>query len=198
MKIDSSILTVFSATVLLFSSISNGVAASTRYAVETDPATMLLNGYAAHIRIAPASFTRWSFGFGTYALDVPDLMIDMNSANRDQGWESRLQSGNGIFGEYFLSNSYKGWYIGGQISQQRYQILNNRQGSEKTQYVNALLMFHWGYRWYPSTKSNWYLQPWLGLGYTRKLSGETHLGDQNYEIDPIMTFTTVHVGYSFQ
>lgn len=179
--------------------IANGALAQgqTTYSIETDPATFVLNGYAAHVRVAPAALDHWVFGFGVYALDIPDVMVDMNSANKGQGWQPRLDQGLGLFAEYFFDPSRQGWFVGGQLALQDFRLANTNTPGTGANYTNALLMAHTGYRWYPRGKQSWYMQPWLGVGYTRTISGQTTVGTQTYDVAPIVPFATLHVGYEF-
>jgi len=42
-----------------------------------------------------------------------------------------------------------------------------------------------------------YVKPWIGIGYTSKVSGDNTLGSYEYEISPLANFVTVHLGYTF-
>lgn len=165
------------------------------FSVETDPATFALGGYAAHLRFAPA-ITHWVFGVGAYSLELPDIMVDMNKRNRDRGWEVELRQGLGVFGEYYLAETNRGWFLGGQVARHAMRIANPSAAPTREAFVNALLMIHAGYRWFPM-HSGLYLQPWMGVGYVNKISGTTRIGDKDYDISPIMPFATLHVGYQF-
>lgn len=50
----------------------------TTYSIETDPSTFALKGYAFHIRIKTKNCKHMVWGAGTYALDLPDIMVDLN------------------------------------------------------------------------------------------------------------------------
>jgi outer membrane protein W len=53
-----------------------------------------------------------------------------------------------------------------------------------------------GYNWHPF-KSQFYIKPWFGLGYTSKISGDNSINNVEYNISPFVPFATVHVGYTF-
>lgn len=169
----------------------------TTYAIETDPATFALGGHAAHLRVAPAGMDHWVFGIGTYALDIPDLMTDMNPANKGQGWQPRLDRGLGLFAEYFFDPARKGWFVGGQLAMQDFKLANSNTPGGQANFTNAVLMTHTGYRWYPKGNRKWYVQPWMGVGYTQTISGQTTVGAQTYDVAPIIPFATLHIGYEF-
>jgi len=171
---------------------TSATASPDQYSLETDPATLAFNGYAAHLRVSPSSLENWSLGVGLYALDIPNFMLD--SANTGKGWKSRLDQGVGLFAEYYLDKSRRGWFFGAQLAKQNY-ILSKENSTNESAYQNQLLMLHSGYRWYPSPKSTWYLQPWLGLGYSQTVSGQTSLSGDNFKINPLVSFATIHIGY---
>ena len=168
----------------------------TTFSIETDPATFLLEGYAAHLRISPAGLERWRFGLGAYSMKLPDVAVDMNPDNKDNGWDVQLRRGYGFFTEYYFNSEQSGWLLSGQVAAQSFRLKNDETGSEHADYTNLLLMAQGGYRWFP-TAGKVYVQPWMGLGYTTKVSGESKLGTQQFDIAPLLPFLTVHVGYQF-
>lgn len=93
-----------------------------RWSVEIDPGPFALNGYALHFRYEPVSLPHWVFGVGTYGLDFPNALVEMNGQNRDEAWESRLTNGTGLFFERYFSAEREGWFAGLQISRQAYRI----------------------------------------------------------------------------
>lgn len=173
---------------------ANATAGNNQFSVETDPATLAFNGYAAHIRMAPKQWENWSLGLGVYALDIPNFMLTAD--NKDKGWNSRLQRGIGLFAEYYLNQSRQGWFFGAQLAKQDYALSKDSNNSE-TVYSNQLLMLHSGYRWYPASTNAWYVQPWLGLGYTRTSAGHASLAGEQFHISHFIPFATVHLGYEF-
>ncbi len=167
----------------------------THFSIEIDPVTFALNGYAFHLRISPDNSQHYLFGIGTYAMDMPDEIININSNNKNKGWNVRLNQGYGLFGEYHFQQVNKKWFIGSQISLQEYKIENEQtEGNEKFQ--NILLMSYGGYTWQPF-EFGLYIKPWAGIGYTTKISGNNNLGNFKYDISPITMFATLHIGYTF-
>jgi len=169
----------------------------TVYSLETDPSTFAFNGYALHLRIAPAASRHWVLGAGVYALDLPNAMVDLDAANRGQGWKVRLDHGLGLFAEYFFDPARKGWLVGTQLAVQQYRVTNSNSPGSSARFTNTLLMVHAGYRWYPGENRRWYVQPWMGVGYSNKISGQTTVGTRTYDVAPLMLFATVHIGYTF-
>jgi len=164
-------------------------------AVEVDPATFAFNGYGVHLRYQPKKMDHLLVGLGLYAMDMPDVLVDLNPKNQSQGWELRLNQGLGIFAEHHFTEVHRKWFAGGQIGLQEYQIaLEEQQGKES--FTNLLVMGYAGYTWKPFG-INFYVKPWAGMGYTRKIAGDNRLANKTYDISPVTMFATLHLGYHF-
>jgi hypothetical protein len=169
----------------------------TEIAIETDPSTFLLKGYSFHLRIKPADCEKFLIGAGTYGLDLPEMMVDLNKDNRDEGWDVRIRNAYSLFGEFYFKKANHGWFIGEQAGMQNFNVTNDNEGTgDKARFSNLLLMTYLGYSWHPG-KGAFYIKPWAGLGYTRKISGSTDVGTMRYDVAPIFPFVTFHVGYTF-
>lgn len=165
--------------------------------VETDPSTFVFGGYALHVRVKPKKCTHLLLGAGTYALNMPSLMVNLNKENKGEDWEVRINSAFALFGEYYFKEANSKWFVGLQAGVQNYKIKNLRFTDASAKYSNLLLMPSIGYNWQPF-KAPFYVKPWLGLGYTAKIEGENSIGAKNYDIAPILPFATLHLGYTFK
>lgn len=167
----------------------------TKFNVEIDPATFAFKGYGLHFRVQPKGCEHLLVGFGTYAMDMPDVLVNFNNRNKDKGWNVRINQGYGLFAENHFTEVNRKWFVGCQIGIQEFKIKNNNiLGNEK--YTNILAMGYFGYTIKPF-KNNLYIKPWAGIGYTSKISGENTLGTLEYDIPPITMFATLHIGYTF-
>lgn len=167
----------------------------TRLSVEIDPATFVFRGYGVHLRIQPKNQNHMLYGVGAYAMDMPDVLVNLNEKNKDQGWDVRLNQGVGLFAEHHFTEVNKKWFVGAQASIQEYKIENNTS-TGYSKFTNALLMTYGGYTWQPF-KSAFYIKPWAGIGYTSKISGTNSLENKECDIAPITMFATLHIGYTF-
>lgn len=195
--------TIFAITIALTSIFSTSLMAQSTdsstskasLSIETDPSTFMFNGYALHVRFKPANSQHFVIGLGAYAMDMPDFFI--GKANSEDGWNVRINSAVGVFSEYYLKEANSKWFAGLQASLQNYQNTNDNVPDEVAKYSNLLIMPSIGYNWQPFSKIGLYVKPWLGIGYTTKISGTNELGSYKYNIAPIVPFPTVHIGYRF-
>lgn len=166
------------------------------FSIETDPSTFLFNGYAAHIRFKPKNSKHLVYGAGVYAMDMPDFLVNLNEENRDKGWSVRINSAFGLFGEYYFKQPNSKWFVGLQLGVQNYKNSNENTPNADIEYSAVLIMPSIGYTWVPF-KIPLYFKPWAGLGYTSKIDGENTIENLTYDIAPITSFITLHIGYSF-
>ena len=187
---------VFVFLALLFSLNRGAAQSKTEFSIETDPATFVFNGYAIHLRVKPVGMDHWLFGLGTYAMDMPEALIDLNKANKAQGWQVRLKQGYGLFAEYYFAKSNQGLFVGGQAAFQKFGLQKGGFEGVEADFYNVLFMPYAGFSWRPF-KNNFYLKPWGGIGVTDKLSGSNQIGGSEYDISPVVPFVTLHLGYTF-
>lgn len=167
----------------------------TTISVETDPSTFVFNGYAFHIRIKPKNSKHLVIGAGTYALDMPNFLVNLNKDNKDKGWNVRINNAISLFGEYYFKEPNIHWFIGLQTGIQLYKNTNDYIPGAESKYTNLLIMPSVGYNWKPFN-NGFYIKPWLGLGYTNKISGDNTINGLRYKIAPVTNFVTVHIGYT--
>jgi hypothetical protein len=168
----------------------------TRVSIETDPSTFLLSGYAIHLRIQPANCERWLIGAGSYGLELPEMLVNLNSKNRNEGWNAKIRNAYSLFGEYFFHRANQKWFVGEQIGLHNYRLGNRLEGGAASDFSSMLAMTYVGYAWHPF-KGSFYVKPWAGLGYTRKISGDNLVGTRVYDVAPLFPFVTFHLGYEF-
>ncbi len=162
------------------------------FAVEIDPSTYLFSGYSLHLKKSFASLSHWQFGLGLYAMDFPKILVDMNPHNKDEGWNQRLEHGYGLFADYYFDKKKSGTFVGMQLAHQKYKITKN---AKDVTYNTFLTMLHLGYNY--SFFENFYLKPWIGIGYNNKISGSSSIDGEEFDIAKLVVFPTVHLGYNF-
>jgi hypothetical protein len=163
--------------------------------VETDPATFVLGGFAAPVRIRPSATPQWSFGMGAYALNLPSVMVALDSANRDLGWSSRIVFAGSAFIDRYFRRDGEGAFVGAQLGVQQFRVTRASVDGQR-EFTTVLAMPRIGYLWRPFG-SGFYVMPWLGLGLTAKVAGGVMLGGATYDVFPVVAFATVHAGWRF-
>jgi len=167
----------------------------TKLSIEIDPVTFVFKGYSLHLRIQPKNSQHLLIGLGTYAMDLPDALVNFNPKNKNKDWNARINQGYSLFGEYHFTEVNRKWFAGAQVGVQQFKISNNTTtGNEK--FENILAMGYLGYTIKPFN-NNLYIKPWAGIGYTSQLSGTNTLETLTYDIAPITMFATLHIGYTF-
>lgn len=164
--------------------------------VELDPVAFLLRGYSLHLRYRPMFSERFLIGVGTYGMDVPDVIVNLNRDNRDKGWEARIRGAFQLYGELYARKGNAGWFLGEQIGLQSFRVSNRSEPRGATTFATAIAVTYAGYSWRPR-KSSFYLKPWAGIGVTGKIDGINSVGSMRYNVGPFTPFVTCHAGYSF-
>jgi hypothetical protein len=165
-----------------------------RVDIEIDPATYAFKGDSLHIKFTQEGAPQWRWGLGTYSLEMPDALVDVNSKNKQQDWTVDIDRAYGVFAEYYLDASQTGWFVGGQVSQQTFTVENPLVS--KTEFSNGLLMLNAGYKW-PLKNTAFYLLPWAGVGYTKTIDKNNARAASGFDVDPVTAFMSVHLGYAF-
>ena len=191
-------LTLFSICSLLAHSLiaqTVSIENKTTFSIETDPSTFLFKGYAIHVRVKPKNSKHLLIGAGTYALDLPSVMVDLNADNKQKGWHVRINSAYSLFGDYYFKEPNSKWFIGLQAGIQNYKNTNDTIANKESKYSNLLIMPSLGYAWQPF-KVPFYIKPWVGIGYTTKILGDNSIDNLTYSISPLVPFFTLHLGYT--
>ncbi len=169
---------------------------ATAVLVETDPATFVFHGFAAHLRMRPKALPHWTLGGGAYALDLPSPLVELDPANRGEGWHSRISLGGAAFVDRYFRDDARGFFVGAQFGFQRYHL--TRDGARgAANFTSLLLMPRVGYTWQPFDVG-FYVMPWLGVGTAPRIAGEVALDGRRYDVFPVVAFATLHVGWRFE
>lgn len=169
---------------------------SSRLSIEIDPITFLLKGHSFYVRYQPMFTDRFVIGIGTYAMDVPEQILDMNRHNRDKGWDARIRGAYLVSAEFYAGEANNGWFIGERIGFQSIRIRNSAEVRGSATFNSLFLTTYLGYNWHPY-KGSFFVKPWVGIGYREKVDGTNQVGDLRYDIGPLFPFFTIHLGYTF-
>jgi len=162
--------------------------------VDVEPVAYVLRGYSVHLRVALPWQPRLVAGIGAYGFDMPDLMVDLAPANRDEDWDVRLLVGSNLFADYFFgAHPDHGWLAGAQIGAQRFRV---RHEGDEGAVDTLVLMARVGYEWHPWPRG-FYLFPWLGAVYQPVIGGDRQVGGDEYAVPPIVPYGAIELGWRF-
>ncbi len=162
--------------------------------IEIDPATYVFKGDSLHVKLTTTNAPQWRWGLGTYSLELPSALVETNQQNKPGNWTVDIHRAYGLFTEYYLNPEQTGWFIGGQVSEQTFRVINPTQAA--SEFTNGLLMVNLGYKW-AIADSAFYLLPWAGLGYTQTTGNNPSRLAAGFDVDPFTAFMSVHIGYEF-
>ncbi len=162
--------------------------------VEMDPIPFVLSGHAAHWRLANQRFPGWVLTLGTYGLEIPGFLTDINSKNNDEGWNVEIRNAYAFFADYHFSGRPEGLFVGSQLAYQRFGITRD-PSDDKREFGVLLAMARVGTLWKPFD-SGFYILPWAGIGANIQVDNNNlTLAGEEYNVAPIAGFVTLHVGW---
>ncbi len=110
------------------------------------------------------------------------------------GYDSKINASAGLTVDYFARADRTGWHAGVFMFLWRYEVSRN---GDTSRFVNHVIMPRVGYRWFPFHRTNFYVDPFLGLMTEYTVRGDSRVDGEVYRPTPLIPFATVHVGYHF-
>lgn len=162
--------------------------------VEIDPATFVFSGYAAHFKYHFAE--SWELGVGTYAMTFPHILGGLAISPNPSTTTLKISSAYGLFLDRYLFEKNEGLFIGFQLATHNYELSDSGNAGVTTNYKATLFMPRLGYK-YQFKNSGIYLLPWVGVGSLTPSESNPTVGLQNYKVNSVLPFATLHFGYSF-
>ncbi len=162
--------------------------------VEIDPSTFAFSGYSAHVKYHFAE--SWELGLGTYAMTFPNALGSLAISPNSSATTLKITSAYGVFLDRYLFQKSEGLFVGFQLATHNYQLSDSGTPGTNTTYTATLFMPRLGYK-YQFTNSGLYILPWVGAGYVAPSNSNPSVGSQNYKVNSVLSFATLHLGYSF-
>lgn len=178
------------------------------FSVEIDPIVpILLHGFSGHIMWKPKKSNHVVYGLAIIAGgELPSFVINLNSKNKEMGWNYKINQGLGLEMEYYYKKANTSWFSGLQLLTQEINLTNDNVPSVDEHRTNiGMAVITTGYKWYPFKKEHFYIKPWAGIGYSGVMKGafssevipNTIVGSYTYHISPITPYAAIHLGYTF-
>lgn len=181
--------------------------AKQQFTVEIDPLVFFLGGIGGHFGWTPKNNKHFTYGVGFVAgPEFPEAFNNMNSKNKGQGWNIKVNQGASIWIHYYFKQPNKGWFSGLQLITQEVKLTNDDYPGQSDLTNTLLLNLSAGYVFYPIKKINLFLRPWAGIALQKTIktsfepdmvNPEMVIGDKEYDLSGILPFATVHLGYRF-
>ena len=149
--------------------------------LELDPTAYALDGFSLHVGLG---FRALRVDLGTFGLRVPEFVHGQSH------FEQRFD-GYGVKVQYFPFADQRGAFIGvdGAYSRSLIRLQGSQLAARDRQFA---LGINAGFRF--DLPANFYITPWLGVGYAFGADDVT-LGDQTFDVNPLIVFPAVHLGY---
>ncbi|MEL7427049.1 MAG: hypothetical protein AAFN81_28910 [Bacteroidota bacterium] len=192
----SSIKIILASLLLLSVTISKGQAPKRNWlGIETDPVSTALGAQTLSIIAEPRTIDHWSLFLNVVRADFPSWMDDfLNPNNEGQNFASRITIGGGVALDYFPREEKEGLYFGLINLFFRNEISRNNASSS---ILTHNIIPRIGFRWYPFTKTNFYLNPFFGLRYEYSWQSQPTVDGTIYSAAGLQPFGTLHLGYHF-
>lgn len=163
--------------------------------IELDPMTTPLGARNLLVYVEPPQLPHWSASIIAFAADFPDWMDDILSyRNRDGDFEHAIRPSPGITLDRFFTAERAGWHVGAFMFLWRHRV---RRGGDEASYSTHVILPRVGYRWFPSRRVNFYVDPFAGVMFEYKIAGDNRVDGATHRPTPIIPFASVHMGYHF-
>ncbi len=164
--------------------------------VEVDPMPFALSGHAVHVRVPLPSVPGLVLSAGTYSMEFPALLTNINSKNRDKGWNADIDKAYAAFADYHFSGKPEGIFVGTQVAYQNFEV-GNDQSEEQRDFGVMIAMARVGTLYRPFD-SGFYLLPWAGVyANIRTDDNDLQIDGETFDVAPVNGFATLHVGWQF-
>ena len=163
-----------------------------RLHVEVDPLPFALGGYGGQIGYRAAALPRVRFALASFALEVPDPVVELDDDN--DGFHIEVRPSGAAYVLYFLSGPRGGWVAGGSLRYLRLEYSHDQVPGARTRIGELSVEAIAGYKWHP-WDAGFYLQPWLTVARALADTGDPVVGDREYQPMFLQLFATVNLGW---
>jgi hypothetical protein len=177
------------------------------FSAEIDPIVpIVLHGFSGHFMWEPKKSVHMVYGVAIMiGGELPSFVINLDSKNKDMGWNYQINQGLGLELEYYYKKANKAWFSGLQLLTQEIDLTNDNVPEVDEHRTNiGMVVFTTGYKWYPFRKQHFYLKPWAGIGHTAVLNGafssdvipNTDVGEYTYHLASLSPYAALHMGFT--
>jgi hypothetical protein len=158
--------------------------------IETDPSGWVLDGYSVHTGYRPDALPHWRFELGTYGLDYPSVIVDLDSANK--GWDAAIRRGVEAQVGWFPRERRGGWFFAGSLAVNNERDTLDGMSGDRTTFG---VMPQIGYQWFPFAHQSFYIKPWAGAAILVLKGHDVTIAGRTFDEAEVSPFATVHLGF---
>ncbi len=164
------------------------------FSLATDALTWPMSGYSGVVMLEHKRLPTFRFNVEAFGLTYPDAVIDLEDANANKGWTRKVQA-IAIYGDHHPAKA-PAFHYGLGINGMQSEI--TRAGySEQTELKTAEVLIRAGYRWFPSSGTGLFFNPYLALGLPIALNEVAPIGGERFEESRTQWIGTVQIGWRF-
>src|SRR6186713_24975 len=163
-----------------------------RLHAEVDPLPFALGGYGGQIGYRAAQLPRLRFAVASFALEVPDLVAQLDDDN--DGFHLEVRPSGALYCLYFLSGTRGGWVAGGSLRYLRLAYSHDDVPGQTTRLGELSIEAIAGYKWHP-WDAGFYLQPWVTIARAIAHTDDPVVGDHTHQPMFLQLFATVNLGW---
>jgi hypothetical protein len=119
------------------------------FSIEIDPIVpIVLHGIGGHFLWSPKNSQHLVYGLALIASgSMPDFLINMNSKNKDLGWNYKINQGFGLEAEYYFREPNQNWFTGIQLFTEEINLTNDNVPEVSEHRTNiGMIVINAGYK----------------------------------------------------
>ena|GEM_PF-2418301 len=164
------------------------------FSLATDALAWPMSGYSVVLMLEHKRLPTFRFNVEAFGLTYPDAVIDLEEANANKAWTRKVQA-IAIYVDHHPAKA-PAFHYGLGINGMQSEI--TRDGySEQTDLSTAELLIRGGYRWFPSSETGLFFNPYFALGLPRALTEAEPIGGARFEESRTQWIGTVQIGWRF-
>ena len=179
------LFTIITSLITLFSFSQDSL--RNRYSVATDLSPYAFNGYSLKLGITPKSHPKYDLSVEVFSMEIPELVINLNSKNKDKDWKEKVNYGVALYGDKKLGEKRNSFWVGAGIVYLNQTVSNP---IEHNQFNQLEILGRINYKWFPFN-NGFYINPYFALAGRQKIGGE----NGSYQLAPLMGFLSVYLSW---
>lgn len=160
----------------------------THFTLATDVSPFSFGGYSFKAGITPKKTPKMEFALEAFSMEIPEMVINLNSNNIDAGWEEKVDNGIALYIDKKLGSKRSAFWAGAGFVYLNHTAKNNL---ETNNYQQMEYLARVNYKWFPFEKSNFYVNPYIALAGRHKINGD----NGNYALTPFLVIPSFYLSW---